>query len=178
MTAQQVRTVVLPAAVGTIGNDDEQHTTLELQGLTAAWLPGGHGLCLVVGGGVYDGAQIEPAVTMLINPADSLRLAQSIDQSQPQQLPFPTRSPNEVDAVSIGMGPLGFPKDVWGPSSIGGTVSIETFRLEQPSLAFPGRPHVIEIDAWPELFRVYLTNDEANDLKAVLLHQPDWFSVK
>lgn len=53
MTAKQVCTVVLHAAVGTIGDDDEQHATLELQGLTAAWVPGDHALGLILGGGVH-----------------------------------------------------------------------------------------------------------------------------
>ena len=46
----EVRGVVIRGAVGGLGEDDELFTSLEMQGLSAAWLPGDHGLCLMLGG--------------------------------------------------------------------------------------------------------------------------------
>jgi hypothetical protein len=72
--ARPVRAVVLPAAVGALGNDDELHVDPLLCGLTIAWVPGDHGLTLLLGGFTQGGQQQEPALTVFIAARSVQRL--------------------------------------------------------------------------------------------------------
>lgn len=172
VTSKPVRAVVLHAAIGAIGGDDEVHTSLELQGFTAAWLPGDHGLCLIIGGGVLDGVQIEPAVTVILHPTGAWALARTI--ARPQLARAVGLAPGDpVHGAAIGMGSPAIRKNMLGVS-VGQAAWTQAYKAEVPPEAFPGRPHVVEIDVHPFRFRVYLTKDEADDLKVVLRYQPAW----
>ena len=72
--AQPVRAVILPAAVGALGNDDELHVDPLLCGLTIAWVPGDHGVTLLLGGFTQGGQQQEPALTVFITARSVQRL--------------------------------------------------------------------------------------------------------
>jgi hypothetical protein len=169
--AQPVRAVILRSAIGALGEDDEIHTSLEMQGLTAAWMPGDHGLCLIVGGGVLDGVQIEPAVTVVIPPKSAVTLARTMSRNQKRNLPL---APGEtVYGTLIGMGAPAIREGMY--VRIGQSAWTQAYRAEVLPEAFPGRPYVVEIDADPFRFRIYLTKDEADDLKVVLKYQPTWY---
>lgn len=66
--------MVLPAAVGALGNDDELHVDPLLCGLTIAWVPGDHGVTLLLGGFTQGGQQQEPALTVFIAARSVQRL--------------------------------------------------------------------------------------------------------
>ena len=66
LSGQPVRAVILPAAIGALGNDDELHVDPRLDGLTVAWIPGDHGITLMLGGFTQNGKQQEPALTLFI----------------------------------------------------------------------------------------------------------------
>ena len=169
--AQPVRAVILRSAIGALGEDDEIHTSLEMQGLTAAWMPGDHGFCLIVGGGVLDGVQIEPAVTVVMPPVSAVRLARTISRNQKRNLPF---APGEtVYGTLIGMGAPAIREGM--SVNVGQSAWTQAYRAEVLPEDFPGRPYVVEIDAHPFRFRIYLTKDEADDLKVVLKYQPTWY---
>jgi hypothetical protein len=73
--AQPVRAVILPAAIGGLGNHDEHHVDPRLGGLTVAWIPGDHGVTMMLGGFTQNGAQQEPALTLFISAQSVGRLA-------------------------------------------------------------------------------------------------------
>lgn len=181
LSARPVRAVILHSAIGTLGEDDEVHTSLELQGLTAAWMPGDHGLSLIVGGGVINGVQIEPAVTVVMPPISAVTLARTISRHQKKNhYPDLTKEANDLIApgesvygLVIGLGAPAIRKGWEG--SIGSSAWTQAYRAEVLPEAFPGRPYVIEIHAYPFRFRIYLTKDEATDLKVVLKYQPAWY---
>ena len=64
--AQPVRAVILPRTIGALGNDDEHHVDLRLSGLTVAWIPGDHGITMMLGGFTQGDRQQEPALTLFI----------------------------------------------------------------------------------------------------------------
>jgi hypothetical protein len=72
--AQPVRAVILPRAIGALGNDDEHHVDPRLGGLTVAWIPGDHGITMMLGGFTQDGAQHEPALTAFITAQSVQRI--------------------------------------------------------------------------------------------------------
>jgi hypothetical protein len=74
LKAQPVRAVILPAAVGALGNNDELHVDPLLCGLTIAWVPGDHGITLLLGGFTQGGKQQEPALTIFITSRSVQRL--------------------------------------------------------------------------------------------------------
>ena len=74
LKTQPVRAVILPAAVGALGNDDELHVDPLLCGLTIAWVPGDHGVTLLLGGFTQGGQQQEPALTVFITARSVQRL--------------------------------------------------------------------------------------------------------
>ena len=170
--AQPVRAVILRSAIGALGEDDEIHTSLEMQGLTAAWMPGDHALCLIVGGGVLDGVQIEPAVTVVMPPISAVRLARTISRNQKKKNP-PLAPGETVFGTLIGMGAPAIREGMY--VATGQSVWTQAYRAEVLPEAFPGRSYVVEIDAHPFRFRIYLTKDEADDLKVVLKYQPTWY---
>jgi hypothetical protein len=173
LSAQPVRAVILRSAIGTIGGDDEMHTSLELQGLTAAWMPGDHGLCLIVGGGVLDGLQVEPAVTVIMPPQTPSILVSTMNRPQFQR-PEPLGWGKVAFGTTIGVGAPASRKGE-GSSSMGRTAWTQAYKSDVPPPAFPGRPYVVEIEVHPFRFRVYLTKDEADDLKVVLKYKPSWW---
>lgn len=173
VTSRPVRAVVLHAAIGAIGGDDEVHTSLELQGFTSGWLPGDHGLCLIIGGGVLDGVQIEPAVTVILHPTGAWHLARTIARPQLKRS-APLASGEPVHGATIGMGSPAINKNMLGVS-VGQAAWTQAYKAEVPPEAFPGRPYVVEIEVHPFRFRVYLTKDEVDDLKVVLRYKPSWW---
>ena len=64
--AQPVRAVILPRTIGALGNDDEHHVDPRLSGLTVAWIPGDHGITMMLGGFTQNGTQQAPALTLFI----------------------------------------------------------------------------------------------------------------
>ena len=171
VTSKPVRAVVLHAAIGAVGGDDEVHTSLELQGFTAAWLPGDHGLCLIVGGGVLDGVQIEPAVTVVLPSQSPALLARTISRVQASAylvMGEPTFG------TTIGTGAPATPKGESG-SKTGHSAMVMAYKADPASAPFPGKTHVVEIAVQPFRFRVYLTKDEVDDLKVVLTYRPSWW---
>jgi hypothetical protein len=168
LSAQPVRAVILRSAIGALGEDDELHTSLEMQGLTAAWMPGDHALSLIIGGGQVAGAQLEPALTVVVPPTPAWKLAMSFA--------FPPPPPPEIRKPRFGM-VLGFgpparrPKEprFWGESA-----EVKTYRLESAPTAFPERPYVVEISSDRHRFRIFLTLEEADDLVVVLMYKPSW----
>jgi hypothetical protein len=161
--AQPVRAVILRSAIGALGEDDELHTSLEMQGLTAAWVPGDQGLSLIVGGGVVNGEQIEPAVTVILHPTGAWTLARTIAQPQLKRHEG-LASGISVHGAAIGIGSPAIKKGMSGGSA-GQASWTQAYRAEVLPEAFPGRPYVVEIHVHPYRFRVYLTKDEADDLK-------------
>jgi hypothetical protein len=74
-----------------LGQDDELHTDDSLRGLTAAWLPGDHGLTILVGGGNDDkGKPMEPALSVFVHALSAPRLLALVNDLT---LPFPTVGP-------------------------------------------------------------------------------------
>jgi hypothetical protein len=69
------RAVILRHAVGALGHDDELFTDPSLVGLTVAWLPGDHGLTILVGGGASGtGEVLEPALSVFVHHQSVPRL--------------------------------------------------------------------------------------------------------
>jgi len=174
LSGQPVRAVILPAAIGALGGDDEVHTSLELQGFTAAWLPGDHGLCLIVGGGVLDGEQIEPAATVILHPTGAWALARTIARPQLKRS-VGLASGDPEQGVAIGIGSPAVRRNMHGVL-VGKSAWTQAYKAEVLPEAFPGRLYVVEIDVHPFRFRVYLTKDEADDLKVVLKYVPSWWA--
>ncbi len=87
------RAVILRHAVGMLGQDDELHTDDSLRGLTAAWLPGDHGLTILVGGGNDDkGKPMEPALSVFVHSLSAPRLLALVNDLT---RPFPTVGPRK-----------------------------------------------------------------------------------
>ena len=110
--AQPVRVVILPGAIGALGNDDEHHVDPRLGGLTVAWIPGDHGITMMLGGFTQNGTQQEPALTLFIAAQSVVRLAKrgfptistvrsawleraAADKTLEDELGFPLRYPFE-----------------------------------------------------------------------------------
>ena len=179
VTSKPVRAVVLHAAIsthaaiGTIGGDDEAHTSLELQGFTAAWLPGDHGLCLIVGGGVLHGVQIEPAVTVVLqSDSEPGLLAHTISRAQAPGRLLALGEP--VFGETIGLGGLAAKVAASRSTEVRDMAMVMAYKRKPTLPPFPGRTHVVEICTHGSEFRVHLTEDEADDLKVVLKYKPAW----
>ncbi len=162
-----VRAVIIRSAIGALGEDDEIHTSLEMQGLTAAWMPGDQALSLIVGGGQLAGAQLEPALTVVVPRQHALKLGVSFafTLSTPE-----IRPPRPGIALAYGP-PARQPKEHrwWAQPA-----AVKTYRLESAPTAFPGRPYVVEISTDRHRFRIYLTLAEVDDLAVVLMYTPSW----
>lgn len=172
VTSKPVRAVVLHGAIGAIGGDDEVHTSLELQGFTAAWLPADHGLCLIVGGGVLDGVQIEPAVTVVLPSQSPSLLARTISRPQLQRTE-PLGPGEPTFGTTIGVGAPA-EQNGYSHSKLGLSAMVMAYKADPATTPFSGKTHVVEIHVHPFRFRVYLTKDEADDLKVVLRYKPSW----
>ena len=174
---QPIRAVVLRSAIGALGAENaeghELAASLELQGLTAAWVPGDHGLSLIVGGGALGGVQIEPAVTVILHPTGAWALARTIAQPQLKR-PVGLAWGDSVHGAAIGIGSPAIGKNMSGVS-VGQSAWTQAYRAEVSPEAFPGRPYVVQFDVSPFRFRIYLTKDEADDLKMVLKYTPSWW---
>jgi len=73
--------LVLPHAVAAIGQDDDLRTDRELRGLTVTWLPGGHGVTMLVGGSPNDdGHSTEPALSLFIHALSIPRLLTLVER--------------------------------------------------------------------------------------------------
>lgn len=190
LSAQPVRAVILHGAIGALGEDDELHTSLEMQGLTAAWMPGDHGLCLIIGGGQVDVVQLEPALTVLV-PAERTRtLAKTFAWPHPRN-PFDF-SRTLVMGWVAGLGePARQPGRLWGTTiydgvfGFGRTARLSTSKADSVPPRFEGRSYLLQIQVKSTVtpvdgsfplhrFRVYLTPDEVDDLKVVLRSVPSW----
>ena len=173
LSSPPVRALILPAAIGALGEDDEMFTSLELQGLTAAWLPGDHGLCLIIGGGAIKGVPIEPALTIVVAPNGLRQLAATFAAAPRARSPY--EAPGGSDATTIEVGaPARQPNA--GFIALGGQTFVTTYKSEIAPLAFAGRPFVIDIGTHHHRHRVYLTADEVDDLNTVLRYQPPWLA--
>jgi hypothetical protein len=85
------RAVILRHAVGMLGQDDDLHTYDSSRGLTAAWLPGDHGLTILVGGGNDDkGKPMEPVLSIFVHALSAPRLLALVNDLT---LPNPTVGP-------------------------------------------------------------------------------------
>ena len=172
--ASEVRGVVIRGAVGGLGEDDEFFTSLEMQGLSAAWLPGDHGLCLVLGGGLLKGVPLEPALTIVVAPQGLRRLAAAFAAAPRARSSYEAPGDAEV-ATTIEVGAPARQPNV-GFIALGGHTLVTTYKSEIAPLAFAGRPFVIDISTHHQRFRVYLTADEVDDLNTVLQYQPPWLA--
>lgn len=171
--AREVRGVVIRGAVGGLGEDDEFFTSLEMQGISAAWLPGDHGLCLVLGGGLLKGVPLEPALTIVVAPQGLRRLAAAFAAAPRAQ--SPNEAPGGSDATTIEVGaPARQPNA--GFIALGGRTLVTTYKSEIAPLGLADRPFVIDISTHHHRFRVYLTADEVDDLNTVLQYQPPWLA--
>jgi len=75
------RAVILRHAVGALGHDDELFTDMTLRGLTVAWLPGDHGLTILVGGGAsIAGTALEPALSVFVHHKSVPRLLALVER--------------------------------------------------------------------------------------------------
>lgn len=100
--ASPVRAVILPGTIGVLGSDDENHVDPLLGGLTVAWIPGDHGITIMLGGYVQNGVQQEPALTAFIT-------AQSVQRILRRGFP------NELGHISTMLEKLGEPTfDLYG----------------------------------------------------------------
>lgn len=189
--AQPIRAVILRSAICALvegSTEDETPTTsLELQGLTAAWMPGDHGLSLVIGGGQLKDVQLEPSLTVIVPPESTQELVKTITRPRrPNELQWRVSHPNMSDpdfpefrhpvlGCTIGKGSL-CRRPGWSQVVLGGSAWVEAFKVDPGHEAFPGRPFEINIDTNGHSFQVYLTPDEVADLKLVLRYVPTWFS--
>lgn len=189
-SVQPVRAVILHGAVGALGEDDEQHTSLEMQGLTAAWMPGDHALCLIIGGGQLRGVQLEPALTVLVPVEETRTLAKTFAWPHPRN-PFDF-SRTSVRGWVAGLGEPARPRgQLWSssikysPFGFGYTAILVTSKADSVPSRFEGRPYLLQIQvkglvkpvdgSFPLFrFRVYLAPDEVDDLKVVLRSVPTW----
>ena len=170
----EVRGVVIRGAVGGLGEDDEFFTSLEMQGLSAAWLPGDHGLCLVLGGGLLKGVPLEPALTIVLDPKGLRQLSATFAAAPRARSSYEAPGDPEV-ATTIEVGAPARQPNV-GFIALGGHTLVTTYKSEIAPLAFTGRPFVIDISTHHHRFRVYLTADEVDDLNTVLRYQPPWLA--
>lgn len=174
--ASEVRGVVIRGAVGGLGEDDEFFTSLEMQGLSAAWLPGDHGLCLVLGGGLLKGVPLEPALTIVVAPKGLRRLAAAFAAAPRAQSPNEAAGDPPVSATTIELGVPARRPNVIEFLALGGQTFVTTYKSEIAPLGLAGRPFVIDISTHHHRFRVYLTADEVDDLNTVLRYQPPWLA--
>jgi hypothetical protein len=174
--ASEVRGVVIRGAVGGLGEDDEFFTSLEMQGLSAAWLPGDHGVCLVIGGGLLKGVPLEPALTIVVAPKGLRRLAAAFAAAPRAQSPNEAVWDLPVSATTIELGVPARRPNVIEFIALGGQTFVTTYKSEIAPLAFASRPFVMEIRTHHHRFRVYLTADEVDDLNTVLRYQPPWLA--
>jgi hypothetical protein len=189
LSAQPVRAVILQSAIGALGEDDELHTSLELQGLTAAWIPGDHGLCLLIGGARQDGVQIEPALTVLLPPMSTEQLSSRFSQAAPEDLGVSARCTGGSPALTLAVAESHHvaaraARDRRRVSTswnhLGASAWVVTYQLAAASLRFSERPFVMDISVLKSpkqrsfRFRVFLSADEVADLKVVLRHTPEW----
>jgi hypothetical protein len=169
-----VRAVCVPAAIGALGEDDEVHTLIDLQGLTAAWLPGDHGLCLIVGGGEVDSVSLEPAISVFIPPAMLPYLARTL-----------TLHPDARSRKSIGdtlpAFVLAVSESIHNTRIRGGLLTgdtmawITTYKSPMGSAWAPaGRPSVIDIRTGFGRFRVFLSAAEVHQLRHAWGYMPLW----
>ena len=104
-------------------------------------------------------------------PNRAVTLARTVSRNQKRNLPL---APGEtVRGTLIGMGAPAIREGM--SVIIGQSAWTQAYRAEVLPEAFPGRPYVIEIYSHPFRFRIYLTKDEADDLKVVLKYQPTWY---
>lgn len=190
LSAQPVRAVILRSAIGALGEDDELHTSLEMQGLTAAWMPGDHALSLIIGGGQRNGRQLEPALTVLVPPDLTRMLAKCFHWPHPRN-PFDWSRKSAYGWVA-GLGEPARPQDTTFSGGIGrgwfgfgGTAIVVTSMADTVPSRFLGRPYLLQFQVKGTVspadgsssmhrFRVYLTPDEVDDLKVVLRNKPSW----
>jgi hypothetical protein len=185
-----VRAVILRSAIGALGEDDELHTSLEMHGLTAAWMPGDHALSLIIGGGQVNGVQLEPALTVLVPVEETRTLAKTFAWPHPRN-PFDFSRKSATGWVA-GLGEPARPRgQLWGstikysPFGFGYTAILVTSKADSVPSRFEGRPYLLQIQvkglvvpvdgSFPLFrFRVYLTPDEVDDLKVVMRSVPAW----
>jgi len=103
--SQPIRAVILRSAICALGGDgatdQELTTSLELQGFTAAWMPGDHGLSLVIGGGQLNDVQLEPSLTVIVPPGRTQELAKTITRPRrPNEMEWLQSHPNMSDPDS------------------------------------------------------------------------------
>jgi hypothetical protein len=73
--------LVVPHAVAAIGANQELFTDASLCGLTMAWLPGDHGLTILVGGGIGDdGQMLQPALSVFVHAMSVPRLLALVER--------------------------------------------------------------------------------------------------
>ena len=174
LSDQPVRAVTLPAAIGALGEDDEAHTFFDLQGLTAAWLPGDHGLCMIVGGGAVDGVSLEPAISVFIPPAMLPYLAKTLT------LYLDARSRKSIgdtlQVVTLAVSDSIRHTRIRGGLLTGGTdAQIGTYKSAMSPPWIPtGRPSVIDIRTIFGRFRVFLSAEEVRHLRDVWSYVPSW----
>ena len=165
--------MTLPAAIGALGEDDEAHTFFDLQGLTAAWLPGDHGLC-IVGGGAVDGVSLEPAISVFIPPAMLPDLAKTLT------LYLDARSRNSIGdtraAFTLAVSESIRHTRVRGGLLTGGNdARIGTYKSAMSAPWIPaGRPFVIDIRTNFGRFRVFLSKEEVRHLRDIWSYVPSW----
>lgn len=173
VSSQLVRAVTLRSTVGALGDDAELHTTLELQGLTAAWIPGDHGLCLVVGGGQVGRNSLQPALTVVLDPVSPSRLACSLTLPIPMKSEINPFSDTTEYATTIEIGAPGRTSDQAFVAR-GSRALIVTYKATETTLPFANRPFVIDISTHHHRHRIYLTREEVDDLNTVLRYTPPW----
>jgi hypothetical protein len=172
--ASEVRGVVIRGAVGGLGEDDEFFTSLEMQGLSAAWLPGDHGLCLVLGGGLLKGVPLEPALTIVLDPKGLRQLSAAFVEASRERSLVPGFV-HSAHGTSIALGePARTAHNAFGFGGV--SAWVEAYKSLATPLPVAGRPFVLDIKAHPCHFRIYLTQDEVDDLRIVLSYEPPWLA--
>lgn len=119
-----------------------------------------------------DGVQIEPAVTVVLPWQSPDLLARTISRAEaPRRLlalggpTFGTTIDTGAPAPKKGGSYSGKPHD---------SAMVMAYKGDPALTPFPGKTHVVDICVHADRFRVYLTEDEADDLKVVLKYKPAW----
>ena len=147
------RAVILRHAVGMLGQDDELHTDDSLRGLTAAWLPGDHGLTILVGGGNDDkGKPMEPALSVFVHALSAPRLLALVNDLT---LPFPTVGPpHPLSAEPWEDLPPEIPRGQYNPRR-------DPFSLEKTGAAWHRRVRCCILAQGPQFYWAVAVSDDA-----------------
>ena len=147
------RAVILRHVVGMLGQEDELHTDDSLRGLTATWLPGDHGLTILVGGGNdTKGKLMEPALSVFVHALSAPRLLALVNDLT---LPNPTVGPPPpLSAEPWEDLPPKIPRGHYDPRK-------DPFRLEPTGAAWHRRVRCSILAQGPQFYWPFAVDDDA-----------------